>query len=121
MEHVERDNLPFNKGAVMNAGFLEASKLDNFTCFVFHDIDMVPETDLAIYNCPQSHKVQLMIYRVFYITLILGDASHGSVSVKMEVQSHLSELPWWHHSHESHCIYNHQRVQQQVLGLGRGG
>ena len=58
VEHVERDNLPFNKGAVMNAGFLEASKLDNFTCFVFHDIDMVPETDLAIYNCPQSHKVQ---------------------------------------------------------------
>ena len=48
------DNHPFNRAAVMNAGFLETMKMDNFTCYVFHDVDMVPETDLALYNCPPS-------------------------------------------------------------------
>ena len=48
------DKWTFNKGVVMNAGFLETMKMDNFTCYVFHDVDMVPETDLALYNCPPS-------------------------------------------------------------------
>ena len=48
------DKHPFNRAAVMNAGFLETMRMDNFTCYVFHDVDMVPETDLAVYNCPPS-------------------------------------------------------------------
>ena len=47
----------FNKGAIMNAAFLEARKLDNFSCFVFHDVDMVPETDFALYRCRDSDQV----------------------------------------------------------------
>ena len=52
----------FNKGAIMNAAFLEARKLDNFTCFVFHDVDMVPETDFALYRCRESEEVR-EVYR----------------------------------------------------------
>ena len=45
----------------MNAAFLQARKLENFTCFVFHDVDMVPETDFALYRCRDSDQVGINI------------------------------------------------------------
>ena len=39
------DDVEFNRAALMNVGFLEASKLDRYFCFVFHDVDLLPEDD----------------------------------------------------------------------------
>ena len=41
----------FNKGILMNAGFVEAMKLADFDCVVFHDVDMLPEDDHNTYAC----------------------------------------------------------------------
>lgn len=41
----------FNKAALMNAGFREASAEADFDCYVFHDVDMIPEDDRNIYVC----------------------------------------------------------------------
>ena len=35
----------------MNAGFIEAMKIDQFDCVIFHDVDMLPESDFNIYQC----------------------------------------------------------------------
>jgi hypothetical protein len=40
----------------MNGGFLEASKLFNFTCVFFHDVDLIPENDGIIYNCGKQPR-----------------------------------------------------------------
>jgi len=60
----QADKLPFNRAALMNVGFLEASQISNFSCFIFHDVDMVPETDRAIYKCPEQQAILHMAVAV---------------------------------------------------------
>jgi beta-1,4-galactosyltransferase 3 len=40
----------------MNVGFVEASRFYGWQCFVFHDIDLLPEDDRNIYSCPQQPR-----------------------------------------------------------------
>jgi hypothetical protein len=44
---------PFNRGMLMNIGFTEALRLRSFDCFVFHDVDLLPEDDRNSYACPE--------------------------------------------------------------------
>ncbi len=41
----------FNRAALFNVGFIEALKLYPFNCFIFHDVDLLPEDSRNIYKC----------------------------------------------------------------------
>ncbi|KAG8235312.1 hypothetical protein J437_LFUL015715 [Ladona fulva] len=49
-------NGPFNRAMLMNVGFLEASKMHEFDCFIFHDVDLLPEDDRNLYTCPAQPR-----------------------------------------------------------------
>ena len=50
--HLQAQGAIFNKGLLMNAGFLEATKLDqDFDCFVFADVDLIPIHLCNVYAC----------------------------------------------------------------------
>lgn len=54
---VEQTNgLSFNRAALMNVGYLEASKMNRWDCFIFHDIDLLPLDDRNYYNCPDQPR-----------------------------------------------------------------
>ncbi|XP_059142359.1 beta-1,4-galactosyltransferase 4-like [Physella acuta] len=50
----------FNRAALFNVGFLEASKLGNFDCFIFHDVDLIPLNDRNLYRCDE-HPIHFAV------------------------------------------------------------
>jgi hypothetical protein len=46
----------FNRAALFNVGFLEARKVHAFDCFIFHDVDLLPEDLRNIYQCGQQPR-----------------------------------------------------------------
>jgi beta-1,4-galactosyltransferase 1 len=76
---VEQDgDGPFNRAMLMNVGFKEALKSRNFDCFIFHDIDLLPEDDRNLYTCPpgqprhMSVAVDIFKYRLPYPAIFGG-------------------------------------------------
>ena len=55
----------FNKGILANAGYMEALKEQDYDCFIFHDIDMVPKNEQNIYECNSEHPIRLASYSSF--------------------------------------------------------
>lgn len=55
------ENLKFNKGILMNSGFLEASKDENWDCFIFHDVDLLPENEQNLYTCDNTNPKLLAV------------------------------------------------------------
>lgn len=50
----QSDNYTFNRAKLMNVGYREAGKYFPYSCFVFHDVDLIPENDRINYACKHS-------------------------------------------------------------------
>lgn len=46
----------FNRAMLMNVGYVEALKERPFDCFIFHDVDLLPEDDRNLYTCPEQPR-----------------------------------------------------------------
>ncbi|CAC5412644.1 B4GALT6 [Mytilus coruscus] len=62
---------PFNKGMLVNTGFVEAMKDMKYDCIVIHDVDILAEDDRILYTCGDnpaqlSTKIQKYRYRIPY-------------------------------------------------------
>ncbi len=57
------ESATFNRGLLMNVGFVEALRESNnkWNCFVFHDVDMIPENDLVNYTCNKAYPLHFAV------------------------------------------------------------
>ncbi|XP_045196287.2 beta-1,4-N-acetylgalactosaminyltransferase bre-4-like [Mercenaria mercenaria] len=44
----------FNRALLMNIGFVESRRQYGYQCFIFHDVDLLPENDHIRYTCSSS-------------------------------------------------------------------
>ncbi|MCL4132403.1 UNVERIFIED_CONTAM: hypothetical protein GTU68_040462, partial [Idotea baltica] len=70
-------NRIFNRGMLKNIGSIEALKLYPYNCFIFHDIDLIPEDDRNLYTCPEQPRhmsvaIDKFDYKLPYKSLIGG-------------------------------------------------
>ncbi len=58
----QEKSLIFNKATIMNIGFEQVSRLGDFDCYIFHDVDMIPEDDRNLYTCSNQYVKHLGAY-----------------------------------------------------------
>ena len=46
----------FNRGMLLNVGYLEAKKIKNWDCFIFHDVDLLSMNDGIPYTCSKNPR-----------------------------------------------------------------
>jgi hypothetical protein len=70
------EGLVFNRALIINVGFLEALKTDpGYDCFIYHDVDMLPENDNNLYQChplyPKQFAITISIYNYSFVFNLL--------------------------------------------------
>lgn len=70
----------FNRGAMLNIGYLEAKKDKNYPCFIFNDVNKIPANLNNIYACSQVPRHMAVLVSVFKYSLPYETYFDGAVS-----------------------------------------
>ena len=68
----------FNRAKLLNIGFDYTAKLNEFDCFIFHDVDLILQDDRAIYHCIEgvaqhySGFIDKFAYKLLYQRIFGG-------------------------------------------------
>ncbi|KAL1123539.1 hypothetical protein AAG570_002616 [Ranatra chinensis] len=77
-------NGDFNRAMLMNVGFVEALGMRDFDCFIFHDVDLLPEDDRNLYTCPDQPRHMSVAVDVFNYRLPYADIFGGVSAMSRE-------------------------------------
>ncbi|XP_025837074.1 beta-1,4-N-acetylgalactosaminyltransferase bre-4 [Agrilus planipennis] len=109
----------FNRAMLMNIGFKEALKLDNYDCFIFHDVDLLPEDDRNLYTCPNQPRHMSVAIDTFRYKLpyqfIFGGV--GAISTKHFTQLNGFSNSFWGWGGEDDDFSN--RIRFHKLHISR--
>ncbi|VDM52386.1 unnamed protein product [Angiostrongylus costaricensis] len=74
-------NQTFNRAKLMNVGYAEGIKLYLWECFIFHDVDLLPEDDRNLYSCPTIPRHMIIDLLPIYCRFMLPyTAIFGGIS-----------------------------------------
>ncbi|CAF0914004.1 unnamed protein product, partial [Didymodactylos carnosus] len=111
-------NGTYNKAVLMNAAFIYASSEYDFQCFVFHDVDLIPEDDRNMYSCPlyprhMSVAVDEMDYKLTYEELVGGVLTLKSDHFLMV--NGYSNLYWGWGAEDDDLYYRLKEVSLKII------
>merc|ERR1712029_297713 len=74
----------FNRAMLFNVGATEALKQHDYQCFIFHDVDLMPEDDRNIYSCPVQPRHMSVAIDTFMYQLPYDGIFGGVSAMKLE-------------------------------------
>ena len=80
----QTDSNTFNRAMLMNVGFVEAMKDRNWTCAIFHDVDLLPEDDRNLYSCPEQPRHLSVAVDKFKYRLPYKGIFGGATAVRVD-------------------------------------
>ena len=104
---------------IINVGFTEAMKDFQWDCFIFHDVDLLPEDDRNLYNCPEKPRHMSVAVDKFNYKLPYKEIFGGVVAISTNVFRELngfSNLFWgWGGEDDDMAV----RIKKQKLKVER--
>ncbi|XP_064086364.1 beta-1,4-galactosyltransferase 1-like [Macrobrachium nipponense] len=80
---VEQSNVTtFNRAKLFNIGFVESLKMATVDCFVFHDVDLLPQNDMNIYACTHHPRHMYSALDKFRYHLPYRNLFGGAIAVQ---------------------------------------
>ncbi|KAG8229084.1 hypothetical protein J437_LFUL010147 [Ladona fulva] len=80
----QSEHLPFNRAKLFNIGFVETLKIHPYHCFIFHDVDLIPQNTNNIYACTHQPRHMSSSVNTFRYNLPYNDLFGGVVSMLKE-------------------------------------
>ncbi|CAJ0930054.1 unnamed protein product, partial [Mesorhabditis belari] len=119
-------NNTFNRAKLMNIGYVEALRLYPWTCFIFHDVDLMPEDDRNLYSCPQQPRHMSVAIDKFGYSLpyrsIFGGIS-GLTKEHMQKMNGFSNSYWgWGGEDDdmsSRVVYSGYKISRYPKAIAR--
>jgi len=76
--------MPFNRAKLFNVGFTETFKLHAYPCFIFHDVDLLPQHTGNVYACTQEPRHMSSCLDTFRYNLPYVDIFGGAIAILSE-------------------------------------
>ncbi|XP_037513471.1 beta-1,4-N-acetylgalactosaminyltransferase bre-4 [Rhipicephalus sanguineus] len=92
------DNGGFNRAKLFNVGFVEATALYDYQCFIFHDVDMIPIDDRNVYTCPEKPRhmsVNVNNKSMVYYAQFFGGVSAVNKEQMLRVNGYSNKYWGW--------------------------
>ena len=80
----QADRHEFNRASLMNVGFNEAKKDFAWTCYIFHDVDHLPEDTRNLYSCPDQPRLMAVAVDKWNYTSLYAAYFGGIVALRTE-------------------------------------
>jgi len=123
----QNDKSPFNRAKLFNVGYSEATKTSTrFTCFVFHDVDLLLENEFNDYCCLDSPRYMCPAIDVWGYQSFSPYSFGGVVGISkhhLQTVNGYSNRYWGWGSEDDDLFWrlhhNNIKVSRPPLGVGR--
>ncbi|CAF1499466.1 unnamed protein product, partial [Adineta ricciae] len=119
------EKMKFNRALLFNIGFREALKEYPWQCFIFHDVDLIPEDDRNIYSCPPEPRHMSVSVNTFNYQLpyrgIFGGVSAMTVKQMEAVNGFSNQYFGWGGEDDdmSARVITKYRISRYPASIGR--